>query len=732
MMTDPVAMQLPDALSELQPLALNLRWSWHAPTRAIFARIDAHHWGTTGHNPVRLLAEVGRARLDELAADAAFVADVNAAAADLRAYLGADDTWFARRHERSAEAPLVAYFSAEFGITECLRIFSGGLGVLAGDHLKSASDLGVPLVAVGLFYTEGYFTQQIDSDGNQLDVYMSADPRLLPLRPVLGRDGAPLLVEVPLDDHDARARVWRADVGRVPLYLLDTNVPENRPEDRRITDRLYGGDNEHRLQQEIVLGIGGMRALRAIGREPGVIHLNEGHAAFAACERARGMMADRESFRDAAARVAGGVVFTTHTPVAAGHDYFPHDLLERYLGGWAWDIREPWDRFIALGRTTHDPRFCMTSLAIRLSTIRNGVSRLHGAVSRTMWQQIWPELEDDAVPIGHVTNGVHLPTWVGDDVAQLYRDRIGRHWQDDSDELHWHRAAHIPLRDLWRARTAQRTRMIERVRHYMSAETRRRGEDAGWTATALNPDALTLVFARRFATYKRATLLFLQTGRLEKLLRDTERPVQFIFAGKAHPRDIPGQALLRQIVQFSRRPEFRDRFVFIEGYDVELARHLVQGADVWLNVPLRPYEASGTSGMKAAANGALNLSIPDGWWEEAWEEHNRLPEPIGWSIEAGEQDDSLDLDGPEAGRIERDRADAAALYDILEKDVVPAFYSRTDGIGEEWAGRSRAAIRQLGGFFNTHRMVREYVEIAYLPAAALAAPQPQSHAASGA
>ena len=726
MMTDSAVMQLPDAISALQPLAQNLRWSWHPPTRDLFVRIDAELWRATGNNPVRLLAEADRARLEELAGDADYVADVAAAAADLHAYMGSAETWYRRRHA-AAEEKLVAYFSAEFGITECLRIFSGGLGILAGDHLKSASDLGVPLVGIGLFYTEGYFTQHIDAQGNQRDSYVTADPRQLPLRPVLGDDGAPLLVTFPFGDHDAHARIWRADVGRVPLYLLDTNVPENRPEDRRITDRLYGGDNEHRLQQEIVLGIGGMRALRAMGREPEVIHLNEGHAAFAAIERARGLMDERESFRDASARVAGGVVFTTHTPVAAGHDYFPQDLLERYLGGYMWEMREPWDRFVGLGRTTHDARFCMTAVAIRLSTIRNGVSRLHGAVSRTMWHQIWPELQEQDVPIGHVTNGVHLPTWVGDDIAHLYEDRIGAQWQDDSDELHWHRAAHIPLNELARARTAQRTRMVERVRHHLSAEAARRGEDAAWTASALDPHALTIVFARRFATYKRATLLFLQPERLEKLLRDSRRPVQFIFAGKAHPKDVPGQALLKEIVQFARRPEFRDRFVFLEGYDVELARHLVQGADVWLNVPLRPYEASGTSGMKAAANGALNLSIPDGWWAEAWEEHNRLPEPIGWSIEAGVQADALDLDGPEAGRLERDRADAAALYDLLENEVVPLFHG---GKGREWAERMRAGIRQLGGFFNTHRMVREYVEVAYLPAAAQNAPATGSRVAS--
>jgi glycogen phosphorylase len=721
MMTDPTVVQLPAALADLQPLAHNLRWSWHPPARALFERIDGELWRATKHNPVRLLAEVDRARLQELAGDDMFVAALRAQAADLRRYLEADDTWYAR-HCGDDDDATVAYFSAEFGITECLRIFSGGLGVLAGDHLKSASDLGVPLVGVGLFYGLGYFTQQIDGEGNQRDAYVAADPRLLPLRPVPGADGAPLLVDFPLGAHAAHARVWRADVGRVPLFLLDSNVPENRPEDRQITDRLYGGDNEHRLRQEIVLGIGGMRALRAAGREPAVIHLNEGHAAFAAVERARGRLQERESFRDAAERAAAGVVFTTHTPVAAGHDYFPGDLLERYLGAYVWEMREPWDRFAALGRTAHDGRFCMTAIAIRMSSIRNGVSRLHGAVSRQMWHDIWPQHTVADVPIGHVTNGVHLPSWVGSDVARLFVDRVGPDWQDDADELRWHRTAHIPPDELWHARTAQRTTMVTHVRRWLATEARRRGEDAGWTEAALRTDALTIVFARRFATYKRATLLLSQPERLMALLTDSRRPVQFIFAGKAHPKDRPGQALLREIARFARRPAVQGRFLFLEGYDVELARHLVQGADVWLNVPLRPYEASGTSGMKSAANGGLNLSIPDGWWAEAWEEHNRLPEPIGWSIAAGEQADSLGLDGPEAGRAERDRADADALFELLEQEVVPLFYQQRRGVSRPWAERMRSAIRQCGGFFNTHRMVREYVEVAYRPAAAAARP----------
>jgi glycogen phosphorylase len=715
MMTDAAGIPLPNRLEDLRALAMNLRWSWHAPARALFERIDAELWRETRHNPIAVLRQVDRARLDELASERGFVAAVRAQAAALRRYLKNDDSWYARQN---SDTGTVAYFSAEYGITECLPIFAGGLGVLAGDHLKSASDLGVPVVAVGLYYQAGYFTQQIDAEGGQRDVYRATDPRTLPLQPVLRADGSRVLVAVPVRDHIAFARVWRADVGRVRLYLLDTNLLDNRPEDRRITDRLYGGHNEHRLAQEIVLGIGGMRALRAAGHEPAVIHLNEGHAAFAALERARGMMQERETFRDALGRSSHNVVFTTHTPVAAGHDYFTDELLERYLGGYMWEVREPWDRFLALGRTPHDTRFCMTALAIRTSALRNGVSRLHGRVSRTMWSDIWPGTPERDVPISHITNGVHLQTWVGPDFDRLYHDRIGSDWRDGADGLNWHRAAHIPLDDLVAARAAQRRALVEHVRACLAAEAARRGEAADWTANALDRDALTIVFARRFATYKRATLLLSQPDRLLRLLRDRDRPVQFVFAGKAHPKDVPGQALLRQVASFSRRLDVRDRFVFLEGYDIQLARTLVQGADVWLNVPLRPYEASGTSGMKAAANGGLNLSIADGWWAEAWDEHNRLPDPIGWIV--GRSDETAVIPGTgEAGQTARARADAEALFRLLEDEVVPLFHASDCGAG--WAARVRSSVRQCGGFFNTHRMVREYTERVYVPAAYLPA-----------
>lgn len=709
---------LPAPLSPLRGLARNLRWAWHAPTRSLFERLDPSLWEATRHNPVRMLWELAQPRLAAFAADKGYLKEMNTAAADLEAYLRDENTWFRRAHPQSTSR--IAYFSAEFGIAECLRIYSGGLGVLAGDHLKSASDLGVPLVGVGLMYREGYFTQRIDAVGVQHDVYERADFERLPITLELGADGQPLTVDLPFLDHRIHARIWRADVGRVPLYLLDTDLDSNSAEDRRVTDRLYGGDTEHRLRQEYLLGIGGMRALRLLGYDPDVVHLNEGHAAFAALEHVREVMVrDGSGLPDAIETAKQNIVFTTHTPVPAGHDYFPRDLLERYLGGYVWEMQQPWDEFLSLGLFEGESRFCMTALALRLSSRRNGVSRLHGAVSREMWKVIWPQAQTEEVPITHITNGVHLPTWVSPEIEALYARYVGERWSSATDEMQWHRANHIPREELWNARRRQRARLVNEVRLALAAQVARRGGDPSWTAGALDPDALTIVFARRFATYKRAVLLLSQEERLLRLLTD-HRKVQFVFAGKAHPRDEPGKAMLQRIHQFAGRPELRGQFVFLEGYDLAIARTLVQGADVWLNVPVRPYEASGTSGMKAMANGALNLSIPDGWWAEAWTEHNRLNEPVGWSIapEDGPSEAALPEHGPALSAEDRetlDRRDADALFHLLEHEVVPLFYDRTaDGLPAAWLERVRSAIRQLVPFFNTHRMVAEYVDTAYL------------------
>lgn len=701
----PFSMTLPAALEPLGTLARNLRWSWNPETTRLFEQLDPGLWEATHHNPIRLLQEIDPVRLQAAARSEPYLAELQAAVDTLERHVSADDTWFRQTFPSTRDAR-IAYFSAEFAIAEALRIYSGGLGVLAGDHLKSSSDLGVPLVGVGLFYHDGYFTQRMDASGKQHDIYTPADARKLPLT-LETRFGTPLLVEFPYLDRQLYAQIWRADVGRVPLYLLDTDVTQNRAEDRHITDRLYGGNNEHRLRQEIVLGIGGMRALTALGIDATVLHLNEGHAAFAAVERVRQQMqGDAGTFASLAERMSGSVAFTTHTPVPAGHDFFPADLMERYLGGYVWEMREPWQRFLALGRhdaADQDESFNMTLLALRMSGRRNGVSQLHGEVSRKMWKGVWPNLQPEDVPIGHITNGVHLPTWASVQVSQMYAKHIGNEWAESPDEFHWNRISDVPNAEIWTLRNTLRLQLIEKVRETLAQQLDARRQDAGWAASALDPNALTIVFARRFATYKRATLLLQDPERLIRLIR--EGNVQFIFAGKAHPRDEPGQEFLRRVFEFAARPDVRDRFVFLEEYDPNLARYLTSGADVWLNVPRRPYEASGTSGMKAAANGALNLSILDGWWAEAWTDHNRQMHPPGWAIDAQATDPN-----------NQDSADALDLYRLLEESVVPLFNERDiRDVPNGWCERVRSALRQIVPFFNTHRMVSEYVSRFYIP-----------------
>ncbi len=695
---------LPPPIQDLRFLARNLRWSWHAETRALFERLDPGLWSAAHHNPVLLLERLDPIYSDIITHDPNFCADIAAAAAELRHYLASNDTWYTR--SGGSANMRVAYFSAEFAITEALPIYSGGLGVLAGDHLKSASDLGVPLVAVTLLYREGYFRQRLDEHGQQHERSDPADPNVMPLTLERDEKGEPVIVDFPILDHRGYAQIWRADVGRVPLYLLDTDIPQNRPENRRITDRLYGGDNEHRLRQEIVLGIGGMRALRALGVEPTVVHLNEGHAAFAAVEYMRAQVpAEHGAFYTASRKLSQNVVFTTHTPVPAGHDMFATHLMERYLGGYVWEMREPWRRFLANGRhdpTDDDEPFNMTLLALRLSGKRNGVSKLHGEVSRRMWSGVWPGLAEEDVPIGSITNGVHLATWVSPIMAELYRQHIGADWAEVTTAEQFAGAREIPLELLWAARGRQRLHLVQHARRVLAAQRARRGE-VPHADRALDPEALTIVFARRFATYKRATLLLSDPERLARLLQNNA--VQFVFAGKAHPKDEPGKELLRQLYAFGKQYELGDRFLFLEDYEVGLARSLVSGADVWLNVPRKPYEASGTSGMKAAANGALNLSIPDGWWAEAWTDHNNMDAPIGWSIDVAHIEEG------------QDRADANELYRLLESEVLPLYFQRNEqGVPVAWCERIRASIAQNVPFFNTHRMVADYTLKTYSPA----------------
>jgi glycogen phosphorylase len=707
---------LPERLQALRPLAYNLHWAWHRDATDLFRRGDDDLWRQSGHNPVRILGLVEQAQIEAAAHDEGFLAHLDRVAQDLFVYLRAENSWFGRTQGQSQE-PLAAYFSAEFGLTECLSIFAGGLGILAGDHLKSASDLGVPLVGIGLLYQQGYFQQYLDDSGWQHERYVENDFYTLPVTLERTVDGAPLTVAVPFPGRQVVAQVWRAQVGCVPLYLLDTNVASNPPDDRDITDQLYGGDTDMRIRQEIVLGIGGLLTLEALGLEPPVYHMNEGHAAFLGLERVRRLVQTRGlSFAEAREVASAGLVFTTHTPVPAGHDRFAPELMDRYFGEYAASLGLSRHEFLALGRQNpadEGAAFVMTVLALRLAARANGVSRLHGDVTRQMWQGLWPAVPTDDVPIGHVTNGVHFGSWVSFEMDEVYQRYLGPRWRDDpADVSIWQRAERIPPEELWRAHERGREQLVSYARRRVREQLERRG--AHWAEVeaageVLDPGALTLGFSRRFATYKRATLLLRDPERLARIFSQAGRPVQVIFAGKAHPRDDAGKELIRQIVALSRQEPFRHRMIFLEDYDLAMARRLVQGADVWLNLPHRPEEASGTSGMKAVLNGALHLSTLDGWWDEAWAGAEQRPVPIGWAVGRGETYATLD---------EQDQVEADILYDLLEHDVLPTFYERAgDGLPRRWIARMKASIRMLCPHFNTHRMVQEYTTDYYLPAA---------------
>ncbi|HEX3225601.1 MAG TPA: alpha-glucan family phosphorylase [Gaiellaceae bacterium] len=656
----------------LQRIAENLWFSWLPGARALFAELDSARFGELGDNPTALLAELDDARLAEALASASLVERAEQVLGELDTETARSTWWQGRREDDRFS---VAYFSTEFGLDESLPIYSGGLGILAGDHLKSASDLGIPLVAVGLFYREGYFRQQLDESDWQGERYPENDPSLLPMRAEDAR------VTIELADEDGalvpvHARVWRVQVGRIPLYLLDTKVDENPDWAQRITDRLYGGDRRHRLRQELVLGVGGVRALRALGLDPAVFHMNEGHSAFLQLERLRELVEDAGLTRDAAAeRLRASTVFTTHTPVPAGNEIFDAWLVEQNVGALVQRCGYAWEEFVALGRTGVSEAFGLTPFALRTSSYANGVSALHGEVSREMWHGLWPERSIDDVPIGSVTNGVHARSWIADELDRL----LGT--EDDTGTPDFARAYELTADDLWRAHTAAKARLLEGL--------------AGRNGTHFDAEVLTIGFARRFATYKRADLLFSDGDRLERLLRDAERPIQIVLAGKAHPADEGGKALIQKLARFVHDERFSGRVAFIEDYEISIARLLVQGVDVWLNNPRRPLEASGTSGMKAALNGVVNCSILDGWWCEGYSPDTGFA--IGGTIAA---DDAA-----------QDAADASALYEVLEREVIPAYYDRS-----RWLDLMRNSIAQLGGRFNTNRMLIEYVETMYIPA----------------
>lgn len=699
---------LPETLQRLGDLAYNLWWSWQPTARALFEDLDPAAWDDANHNPILLLRRLPRRRLREAAADGDYVARLQAVLADFDGYMAERETPFARAHPEAAALPAaVAYFSAEFGVHESLAVYSGGLGVLAGDHCKAASDFGLPLVGVGLLYPQGYFTQTIDETGQQEAHYEKLNLGETPLRPAV-LHGEPVLVEVTIAARPICAQVWYVRVGRVVLLLLDTDIPTNPPRDREVGYKLYGGGPGNRLRQEMVLGLGGAQALARLGLAPPVWHLNEGHAAFAPLERIRQRVARGESFAAAQAIVAAGTVFTTHTPVRAGHDEFSEPFMLAHFDGYAQQLGLNEGEFLALARRSHngEPHFSMTALAFHLSARHNAVSQLHGTVTREMWRDLWPDRALHEVPVMAITNGVHRPTWMSSQVAAIVDVVTGPDQERDGAPDGPVRALDlIPDELLWSTHRALKERTIAVVRR----RERNRRERLGLPAEAiaavdelLDPALLTVGFARRFATYKRATLLFRDPGRLAAILNRPDRPIQLLFAGKAHPADQQGQAVLADLVSFSQRPEFAGRVVVVEGYDMGLGRLLTQGVDVWLNTPRRPQEACGTSGMKAALNGVPNLSVMDGWWAEAYDGSN------GWAV-SGE-----DAGGEDA----TDARDAEAIYRLLEEEVAPCYYADRDGQGlpRRWMPLMRAAMGTALGHFTAERMVSEYVAQAYVPA----------------
>ena len=706
--------RLPAELERLRDLASNLRWAWNSETIELFRRLDRDLWEASGHNPVRMLGDIDQRLLDAAAEDESFIGNYKKVLASFDDYMENKGSWFQKAH--AGAKPVIAYFSAEFGLTECLSIFAGGLGMLAGDHLKSASDLGIPLVAVGLLYQQGYFRQYLNSAGWQQEAYENNDFHKLPVELLRDSEGKPLKIQIPMAGRTTTAQIWRVMVGRISLFLLDTNIPENNEKDRDLTDHLYGGNLEYRLQQEIILGIGGCKALEALDIQPTVYHMNEGHSAFLALELTHRLMEKHNhDFSTARAMALPSLIFTTHTPVAAGHDYFPPALMHHYFADYAADLGIPFDDFMALGRKHREDKsedFCMTILALRMASFRNGVSKLHGEVSRNLWKDIWPGVPETEIPILHITNGVHFQSWISREVDVLYERYLGPDWRELSDKKNdWRRTESIASESLWRTHERRRERLVVFARTKLQEQLISRGASRAEieaAKTVLDPEALTIGFARRFATYKRGTLLLRDPDRLAAILNNRERPVQVIFAGKAHPQDDLGKALIRQIVSLSRDPNFRHRMVFLENYDMSVARYLVQGVDVWLNTPLRPNEASGTSGMKAIVNGVLNLSILDGWWDEAYQSCKNTEPKIGWAIDNGEKYTDADY---------QDQVEANAIYDILERDVVPVFYERqSDGLPYRWISMMKSSIGNLCRSFNTHRMVREYTERFYLNA----------------
>jgi starch phosphorylase len=710
----PLVASLPERLGRLDELAFDLWWTWHEHARDVFRRLDYALWRATAHNPVRMLRLLPPARLEQAARDPAFLALYDRVLAELDEARSARETWWASTYPDLTGRP-VAYFSAEFALHQSLPLYAGGLGVLAGDHSKEASDLGVPLVGVGFMYPLGYFHQAITADGRQQEVYERVDRADAPVEPALTLEGRPCIVAVPLGQRSVLVAVWHVRLGRSHLYLLDTDLDENAPWDRELSARLYGGDRETRIQQEIILGLGGVRALRALGLDPAVWHLNEGHAAFVVLQRIRELLDAGHSFEDALAEVRRTTVFTTHTPVAAGHDAFPFHLVETHLAG-AWGpLGAHRDAFLALGHYDNGTgaMFNMTALALRTAGTVNGVSRLHQTVTRRMWAPLWADGAHGEPPVGAITNGVHLATWVAPDLGRLFDRYLGPAWRQQPDEpAVWEAVLAIPDEELWAVHQALKHQLF----HFIRERARQRWIDGRATpaqviaaGTLLDPSVLTVGFARRFTSYKRPELVFHDADRLARILTAFKTPVQIVFAGKAHPADEEGKHHLQRVVRRAMDPRFGGRIAFVDDYDLHVAHFLVQGCDVWLNTPRRPLEASGTSGMKAAVNGVLHLSIGDGWWAEGFTGSN------GWLIDGGVPPEDPGVDA----------AEAASLYRLLEDEVVPLYYAREEReVPRRWVRAMKEAIRTVAPRFCARRMVKEYAATCYAPAARRAARHP--------
>jgi starch phosphorylase len=687
---------IPERLHPLEEMAYNFWTSWNFEAIMLFMRLDYDLWLSSRQNPVRVLGSMPQERLEEIARDDSFLAAMDAVYFQFRKYLSGE-SWYKGERQNA-----VAYFSMEYGLDVHLPVYSGGLGVLSGDHLKASSDLGLPLVGVGLLYRQGYFRQYLNPDGFQLESYPENDWYNMPVRQCLDAQGHPVKIGVDMGDSVVIAQIWETRVGRIALYLLDTNIPENAPEHQAITATLYPGDRDVRIRQEILLGMGGIRALKAVGANPVAIHMNEGHSAFLGIERIRILMHEQGlTFDDAQQAIWPTSIFTTHTPVPAGNERFAIPLMHKYFGRIAQELGLSWKDFLALGRENpqddQEP-FCMTVLALRLSAYANGVSRMHQRVSQHLWRKLWPELPEEEIPITSITNGVHPRTWISHDMQDLLDRYFGPRFREDPTYLDiWKRIERVSDEELWRTHERRRERLVAFGRDRLKQQLIRRGAVSSELTVAedvLSPYALTISFARRFATYKRGNLLMRDPDRLIRLLADNGRPIQLIFAGKAHPHDLEGKEMIKEIVHFASRPEVRSRVVFLEDYDITIARYLVSGSDLWLNTPRRPLEASGTSGMKAAMNGVLNISVLDGWWAEGYR-----PE-VGWAIGRGEEYDDLEL---------QDEVESKAVYDLLEREIIPLFYTRgRDGLPREWIRRMKASMSRVGSQFNSHRMLLEY------------------------